>query len=444
MGRQFKIFTDHAPLQWLAAQKMEGMLCRWSLAMQEYSFQVVYRKGSLNADALSRLCSLTLSLPHFSSTELQLAQRADHTLMKILQANPEVSQPPRNPEWRQYPLRRYVKFWNQLCIVDGILCRQYVPHPMSGIVTVPIMPISLRKQALMHTHDIPTAGHQGTDKTLHRLRQEAYWVSMARDVNHYCRECTRCQQSKLTTSPRAPLCNIPIGKPWEMIAVDVLEVPVSKSNNRYLLVVQDYFTKWVEAIPMPDQTSLRISTELVKLFSMFGCPSILHSDQGRNFESTILIQTLQAFGVTKSRTTAYHPQCDGMVERFNRTLLQLLRSYVDRQDDWEKYLPLVLYAYRTSVHSSTGVSPFLLMYGRNQPQISFSSPHAFDTQSYPEHLQAKLAELRDFVESNLAAAAESQKSNYDQHSRKASFLVGDTVWLFRPTVGKLEPRWEGS
>ena len=228
-----------------------------------------------------------------------------------------------------------------------------------------------------------------------------------------------------------------------MIAVDVLEVPVSKSNNRYLLVVQDYFTKWVEAIPMPDQTSLRISTELVKLFSMFGCPSILHSDQGRNFESTILIQTLQAFGVTKSRTTAYHPQCDGMVERFNRTLLQLLRSYVDRQDDWEKYLPLVLYAYRTSVHSSTGVSPFLLMYGRNQPQISFSSPHAFDTQSYPEHLQAKLAELRDFVESNLAAAAESQKSNYDQHSRKASFLAGDTVWLFRPTVGKLEPRWEG-
>ena len=139
--------------------------------------------------------------------------------MKILQANPEVSQPPRNPEWRQYPLRRYVKFWNQLCIVDGILCRQYVPHPMSGIVTVPIMPISLRKQALMHTHDIPTAGHQGTDKTLHRLRQEAYWVSMARDVNRYCRECTRCQQSKLTTSPRAPpLCNIPIGKPWEMIA----------------------------------------------------------------------------------------------------------------------------------------------------------------------------------------------------------------------------------
>ena len=107
-------------------------------------------------------------------------------------------------------------------------------------------------------------------------------------------------------------------------------------------------------------------------------PEILHSDQGRNFESSILAQTLQAFGVHKSQTTAYHPQGDGMVERFNRSLLQLLRAYVDTKSEW-KHFPLVLYAYRTSTHSSTGVSPFLLMYGRNPSPTPFSKSNKFDS-----------------------------------------------------------------
>ena len=109
-----------------------------------------------------------------------------------------------------------------------------------------------------------------------------------------------------------------------MVAVDILEVPTSKHNNRYLLVIQDYMTKWADAIPIPNQTARRITEELIKVFSRYGIPDILHSDQGRNFESTILSQTLEAFGISKSRTTAYHPASDGLVERFNRSLLQLL------------------------------------------------------------------------------------------------------------------------
>ena len=125
-----------------------------------------------------------------------------------------------------------------------------------------------------------------------------------------------------------------------MVAVDILEVPVSSQNNRYLLAVQDYFTKWADAIPLRDQTANWIT-------------EILHSDQGQKFESVILCQTLDAFGINKSRITAYHLQGDGSVERFNRSHLQLLRAYVDKQTDWEQYLPLIviLYAYRTSVQS---------------------------------------------------------------------------------------------
>ena len=267
---------------------------------------------------------------------------------------------------------------------------------------------------------------------------------MARDVERHCRECETCQPSKLSMPQRAPLVNMPIGRPWQMVAVDILEVPLSRNNNRYLLVLQDYFTKWADAVPLPDQTAARITGELTKIFSQFGHPDVLHSDQGRNFESTILAQTLQAFGVQKSRTTAYHPQGDGMVERFNRSLLQMLRTYVNTQDEWEQYLPLVLYAYRTSAHASTGASPFLLMFGRNPAASTrFSAPTAFDTLSYPAHLQAKLAEFRDFIETNLAAAGHNQKRFYDSRTSTPSFSVGNLVWLSIPTAGKLDPRWEG-
>ena len=143
-----------------------------------------------------------------------------------------------------------------------------------------------------------------------------------------------------------------------MVAVDILQVPVSQHNNHYLLVIQNYMTKWAEAIPIPNQTAEQITKELIKVFSRSGIPDVLHSDQGKHFESTILCHTLDAFGVTKSHTTAYHPAGDGLVEHFNRSML---RAYVLNNTDWEQYLPLVLYAYSTAICISTGVSPFELI-----------------------------------------------------------------------------------
>ena len=123
-------------------------------------------------------------------------------------------------------------------------------------------------------------------------------------------------------------------------------------------------------------------------------------------------------------------------------LRDLTDHYVDKYDEWEYYLPLVLYAYRTSIHSSTGVSPFALMYGR-QPKTDLSPAMAFDTQSYSSHLRKKLAELRDFVETNLAESAHQQKQAYDQRSNRREFSIDNCVWLSIPTAGKLESRWEG-
>jgi len=179
---------------------------------------------------------------------------------------------------------------------------------------------------------------------------------MAGDVQQYCQECSTCQQSKLPSPIQEPVSNIPIGNPWEMLSVDILEVQVLHNNH----VVMGYFTKWADAIPFRDQkaTTITDAMAIVKLCSDFAIPYVLHSDQGRNFESTLFHQMLQAFGIRKSRTTAYHLQSDGMVEHFNRSLLQLLRCYVDSEYGREHYLPLVLYAYCTAQHSSTGAFPF--------------------------------------------------------------------------------------
>ena len=111
---------------------------------------------------------------------------------------------------------------------------------------------------------------------------------------------------------------MPIGRSWQMVAVDILEVPLSFNKNHYLLVTQDYFSKWADVIPLPNQTADRITKELVKVFANYYMPDILHSDQDHNFESCILRQILEAFGVQKS---VYYPQGDSMVERFNHSLL---------------------------------------------------------------------------------------------------------------------------
>ena len=133
-----------------------------------------------------------------------------------------------------------------------------------------------------------------------------------------------------------------------------------------------------------------------------------------------------------------------MVERFNRSLLQLLRAYVVTKDDWETYLPLVLFAYRTSKHTSTGYPPYLLMYGR-QPQYPILplSQTCFEPSSYVLHLQTKLADLKTFVDEHLATAAQAQKEYYDRQSSTPQFKPGDPVWLTDPTAKKLDPRWEG-
>ena len=218
LGCPFTLMTDHAPLQWLSAQKMEGPLLSVALALQEYTFTIiVHCKGILNdnADALSRLAlqeytftiivyckgilnnnadalsrwppdSPPLPVVVTSTTEytidLQQAQLEDPVLQQVQQALSQSHETPNTATWHHSPLKRYRQLWHQLSIIDGIVCRTYQPGPASGVVKVPLMPTRLHQEALQQSHDTPSVAHQGSAKTLARLQQQAYWVGMAKDV----------------------------------------------------------------------------------------------------------------------------------------------------------------------------------------------------------------------------------------------------------------------
>ena len=158
------------------------------LAIQEYDFKIVYHKCSSNsnADALSRLpnesCAVTIGLPHYSPTELHASQSNDDTLSAVHQARLSSPDTPQTTRWNKHPFHRYKQLWHQLRVVDSVLCRQYTPSPMHQAVMVPILPPDLQKDALIRSHDAPTAGHLGAEKTLVMMHYGLIWPKMLRST----------------------------------------------------------------------------------------------------------------------------------------------------------------------------------------------------------------------------------------------------------------------
>ncbi len=169
--------------------------------------QTPCHEGSTPRIALDQVA---ITLASYALDALQDAQLKDPIVSQIYRALLQARNKPNTGAWRKSPLHRYGQLWSQLGIKKGIA---YAPGPNSEVITVPVLPNSLKLQALHRNHDIPSAGHQGSDKTFQRLRQEAYWVSMAKDVLQYCLSCVECQRSKPPAPTRAPMTNLPIGRP---------------------------------------------------------------------------------------------------------------------------------------------------------------------------------------------------------------------------------------
>ena len=230
-----------------------------------------------------------------------------------------------------------------------------------------VLPLEMVFIVLTQLHDSATAGHLGMRKTLDKVQRRFYWPGQRRDVADWCRSCLKCIARKLPVQPHhAPMQTETAGKPLQRVSMDILgPLPVTKRQNRYILVIGDYFTKWMEALPMSNMEAQTVARLFVNHFvTRFGSPEYLHTDQGRNFESALVKEACKILGIEKTRTTPCHPQSNGMVERFNRTLLDMLSTISQEEEDWDINLPLVMYAYRTSIQETTGATPFSLMFGR--------------------------------------------------------------------------------
>ena len=154
--------------------------------------------------------------------------------------------------------------------------------------------------------------------------------------------------------------HVSVGHRWVRVAMDILDMSVSK-GNRYVLVIVDWFSGWAEACLMPNKTALAVADAF---FQLIVCQFGIHSDQGREFENNLMQELCLLCGAHKTRTTLYHPASDGLVERFNRILLMMLAMFAgENRDDWDDLLPVVMMAYRSSVHESTGFSQYCLMFG---------------------------------------------------------------------------------
>ena len=319
-----------------------------------------------------------------------------------------------------------------------------------------LVPKAGRERLFLSYHASLYGGHLGRTRTLARLADRFYWSGMADDVKDWLSQCVACIKRKSPVGRHHPLGNIPTSHHWDRIAMDILDVcDPTPEGFRYILVIADYFSKWTEAFPMKNKCADTVADILVEnIILRFGMPLVIHSDQGREFENGLMKSLCALLGCTKTRTAPYHPESDGMIERFNRTCLMMLSMFVnDRRDNWHELLPFIMHAYRTSVHESTGYSPFRLMMGEecSLPQdVSTAelrtqrendvAPHPFAT-----WVRDALEVAYDHVRSSLWKTASRRKRLYDTKAVNRKFPVGSWVLRYYPPAAqhKLGSPWIG-
>ena len=223
-------------------------------------------------------------------------------------------------------ISKLLRHWKKLKIQNGILYRVKKDHRLNKKLSQFIVPDGLKSQILLGLHD--NAGHQGRSRTLSLARERFFWVGMERDIVNHVRRCERCVVGKtLEPEGRAPLESIQTSEPMELVCIDFWTAELSDKKTVDVLVITDHFSKMAHAFPCRSQSAKHVARRLWDdFFCVYGFPKRIHSDQGANFESKLLKELLEMAGVRKSHTTPYHPMGNGVTERFNRTLGNMLRA----------------------------------------------------------------------------------------------------------------------
>ena len=483
------ILTDNNPLSKILTAKQTAADMGKLADLADYRFIVQYRSGRTNraADALSRnpveeivcqdqldsylddniglslqsalvveisqellqcesflLQEQTSLMPTYSLQDISQLQLADSNIANIrkyLDGNTK----PNSRDVSTTVLRH----WKQLHVIDNILYRQVASNGTT--LDLLFMPQSLIPFVLQQLHDF--AGHQGIERTVSLIRERFYWGTVQKDVEQHCKCCKRCIIAKEPTPKVKPkMYNFTANYPMEVIAMDFTMLEMSSSGIENVLVLTDIFSKYVITIPTRDQTAKTVAKVLVKeLFQKLGIPRRLHSDKGRSFENLVIQELCSIYGISKSRTSPYHPQGNSQCERLNRTIHNLLRTLEAEQKlKWPEHIQNLTLVYNYTPHATTGFSPYQLFFGR-RPYLSidsmFSIPQVKETVNDIDHWVFKhrqqMQQMYTLAISRTAKKASHRKQKHDKKAKEYALEIGSKVMLRNRVPGrnKIQDVW---
>lgn len=367
-GRETIIFTDHKPLTYvLHKSPSPAELPRRARQLQfisEFITDIRHVTGQDNvvADALSRVesiaCPSTLNYEEIAteqerdSTITELAKQSNLCLRKITLPNSNTA----------------------------LYCETSTQHVR------PYLPLPYRKIAFDAVHNISHPGVRGTRKL---VTQKYFWPSMNKDVGAWAKQCLRCQQCKIHRHTSSELSSFPPADRFQHVHIDIVgPLPPTRHGYRYLITMIDRLTRWPEAIPTDEITAEVVAKAIYEQWiSRFGCPQTITTDQGRQFESQLFTYLTRIMGIEKTRTTPYHPQANGIVERWHRSLKAALKARLSAHTTWIEELPTVLLGLRAALRNDTHTSAAELTYGYNLrlPGDFFATATESENQQITDH-----------------------------------------------------------
>ena len=304
------------------------------------------------------------------------------------------------------------------------------------------------------THNHPTGGHFGKDAICRKISEQYYWKGMYKDIEEYVRKCDSCQR-RGQKGGKGELNPIKVGKPFERIGIDFVgPLEKTRNGNKYILVTTDYLTKWPEAKAMKDATAENVIEFIYeRIICRHGCPKVILSDQGKHFRNKVMEGLCKKFEIKHKMSSPYHPQTNGLVERFNRTLCESLAKVSEKENEWDEHIESVLFAYRTIRHNTTKKTPFFMVYGREAilPMEETETGEDFEENGIMKRIYdlINLVEERTEALENIEKSQEKQKEKHDgKIKEETKFTIGEKVLLKdvakeKQWSGKLSPKWKG-
>jgi hypothetical protein len=353
-------------------------------------------------------------------------------------------------------VKNFVIFWEEMKYHNGVLYRTGWNNEFR-LVT----PFSLQELLLKQVHGkYGMMGHPGETKSKEILCRKFYWPGMRKDITAWVSCCLPCRLAKRGKINNAVLEADVTGARNYRVGIDIIgPLPETASGNRFILTICDYFTKWVECVPLKRHTGELVAQALFNCWiSIFGPMAWLHSDQGVDFQSTVMTHLLQLMKISKTRTNPYRPRSAGLVERHNGTIKQSIETMVDgERDKWDEVLPMVCMAYRSMPHSSTGYSPNMMTFGQeNNSTLDLIFPPGPEMKdlrsdincfcSYIQFLRRSLIKTHEVAREKLHSASLKMKFHHDKGAHVLrDFKVGDWVlYWHKPTANRsLYSGWTG-